>query len=120
MLDNKARIQIDIDNLLYFLLLTAKQNILLLNKGSRGTHFCLSIATLNTFVMLTAIFKPTTIKSKEFLRFHVNNCYANTPRYNFVLYGLSFLDCIFIIQYMISTGRSKLAAICAQHFICKC
>jgi len=40
------------------------------------------MATLNTFILLTATSMPTTIKREHTVDFHGNSGYANMPQYN--------------------------------------
>jgi hypothetical protein len=46
-----------------------KKNFLFLENSAKRNRFCISVTTLNTFVLLTATFTPETIKMEHFVAF---------------------------------------------------
>jgi hypothetical protein len=62
-----------------FILLTTGLNIFHLDNGANGTHYCVSMATLNGFVLLTATVHDE-YSGSELLRFHDNNGFARAPQ----------------------------------------
>jgi hypothetical protein len=62
-----------------FILLKAVGNILQPGYSAKRNHCCIFMATLNTFILLTAT--STTVQGNVLLRFDGNSGYANAPKY---------------------------------------
>jgi hypothetical protein len=65
MRDNQAVVQTH----LQYLLLKAVRNDLQLDNSAKRTHFCVSMETLNTFVLLTATSTPAALQREQTVRF---------------------------------------------------
>ena len=55
-----------------------------LDKSANRTFGCISMTTLNTFMLLTLTCTPITTKGRLFLRFHSNSAYENASQNNIV------------------------------------
>ena len=53
-----------------------------LHNISKGTQWCISTKTLNTFILLTATAAPTTSRGGRIIALHGNNDYTNAPQCN--------------------------------------
>ena len=53
-----------------------------LNNSAKGTHWCISTKTLNTFMLLTATVVPTTRKGERIIALHGNTGYTNATQRN--------------------------------------
>ena len=66
-----------------YILIIFNNHFLNIGCSTKGTHFCISKTTLNTFILLT------------FLRFYGNNGYASSAQYNVVVRCPNiFINCI--------------------------
>jgi hypothetical protein len=68
------------EDLSTFIFLTAVRNIWLLENSAKGTHCCISVTTLNTFILLTARCRSLTIQRGWIVAFKLYTVFANAPQ----------------------------------------
>jgi len=71
------------------ILLMAVWNIVQLNISAKGTHYCISMATLNGCILFTATCGSTTVQSEHIVAFYYGISLASTPPALPVLFFLS-------------------------------
>jgi hypothetical protein len=76
--------------LLFLQFKKAVQSILYRDNNAKATHFCISLATLNSFTLLTVTYAAQQYQVNSLLLSHGKNVYTNAPQC-FIIHTLPVL-----------------------------